>query len=205
MLDPLALNGAGPICDFFSIGRNSEVTRGCEYPNVRQRGCRPRCLASFKASKSCGRLAESSLHWYLRLGIFELETGILSSTASSTEVLGVLRDSIELRRSELHLPPVANREDACRLAGRDRRWLSLLVQGAAADHSHSSAQGLLRRSRRLGACTRSSRGCSTDGSGALPASTQFQGRHTSPRFIPCGCGCVWAADDIRISAQHMVL
>ena len=46
------------------------------------------------------------------MGIFELETGILSSSASSTEVLAVLRISIELRRRELHYPPVANREYA---------------------------------------------------------------------------------------------
>jgi uncharacterized protein YecE (DUF72 family) len=42
---------------FFTDG-NGGVTRGCEYPNVPRKGCRPRGLASFKASRklreTCG-------------------------------------------------------------------------------------------------------------------------------------------------------
>ena len=165
--------------DLFTVGKGG-ITRGFEHPNVPRKGCYPRGSASFRASRSCGRLARPSLHRYVRLGIFELETGILSSSASSKEVPGILRSSIELRRSELHLPPVADRPNACWLAGCDRRPLSLLVQSAAAAHSLPSTQGLFRHTRRLVACAGSCRGCWTDGCGAFPASAQFQGRRASP-------------------------
>ena len=147
-LDPLTSCRAEPVSrSIFITDEKGGFARGCKYPNFSRKGCRTQNLASFKASRSYGRLAESSLHWYLRLGIFELETGILSSSGSSTEVPGILRNSVELRRSELHLPPVADRGHVNRLVGRDRRWLSLLVQSAAADYSYPSAQGLFRGGR----------------------------------------------------------
>lgn len=164
---------------FFTDG-NGGATRGCEHSNFLGKGCRPRDLASSKSSASCGRLAEPSLHRYLRLGIFELEDGILSSGASSKEVPGILRNSIELGRGELHLPPVADREHAYGLAGRERRRLSLLVQSAAAAHTYSSTQELFRRNRCPVARARSGCGCWTDGRRALPASAQFQSRRASP-------------------------
>src|ERR1700677_2958366 len=134
------------------------VTHGCENPYFPRNKRRPQDIASSKGSRSSGRVAGPTLHWSLRLGVFQLEAGILSPGRISKEVPRILRNPIELGRSELHLPPVADGEHTRRLAGRKRRRLSLLVQSAAADHSLPSTQEMFRRSRRLIACTRACRG-----------------------------------------------
>ena len=100
------------------------------------------------------------------------------------KVSGILCNSIELGRSERHLPPAADREHACRLAGRERRRLSLLVQSAAADHPHPSPHGLFRSSCGPIPRTRSSSISWTNGCGALPTAAQFRGRPVPPRILP---------------------
>jgi len=99
MLDPLAAYGVGTTLQFiFNDGMGCHLV-DAKHPNVRPKGC-DREVREFQSLQKCGRLAESRPSLVPPLGIFELETGIpILKTLSSTEVLGVLRISIDLRRS----------------------------------------------------------------------------------------------------------
>ena len=174
MLDSWASHGAEPILRFiFFTDGNRGVNRGCEYPNVRQKGCRPRCLANFKAFRSCGRLAESSFHWNLRLGISKSWKPEFYPQAlpqkKFLEFYATQLNSVEVNYTFRQLPTESM------LAG----WLAATGDGfPSRSKRHGllrpSAQRLFRHSRRLGACARPGRGCRTDGFGALPASADFK-------------------------------
>src|ERR1017187_1575863 len=79
----------------------------------------------------------TTLRGHFRICIPCLEAGFLSPEVAPEEVSRTLRKTSELGRDQLHVPAIAAGVDTRKLGGSDTRGVSVLRQGAPADHPHS--------------------------------------------------------------------
>src|SRR5215831_5343298 len=113
-----------------------------------------------------------------------VEAGFLPGEAGFREVLELLRQPIEYRGSELHLPRISHRKTAEQMGGGKPGWLPIRSESEPADHAHQAAarrgadyHGLPER-----AATLAGRGQARPG--AIPASAVCEVRRSALSGIP---------------------
>src|SRR5208337_160824 len=82
----------------------------------------------------------ASLRWYIGMGVSDLEARFLSGETCAEEISELLRLETECCRSQLHLPPVGERDDRPELDRRNARAFSLHHQGAPGAHAHQALE-----------------------------------------------------------------
>src|ERR1035437_5283745 len=86
----------------------------------------------------------ASLRWHLRMGLSNMDARFLTGETCAEEISELLRFETECRRCQLHLPPVAKRDDRPELDRRNARAFSLHHQGARGAHAYQAVEDRLR-------------------------------------------------------------
>src|SRR5580658_6057614 len=85
---------------------------------------------------------ESTVRRYVGLRVSDVETGLLSSEIGCERLSEALRSAAELRRDQLHVPPVAESVDAGKLGFSYARRIRIRVQSAHANHAPVAIEGI---------------------------------------------------------------
>src|SRR5208282_5173613 len=117
-----------------------------------------------------------SLRRHLRMGLSNLEACFLSRETSSEKIPEFLRLETECRRSQLHLPPVGERDDRPELDRRNPQPLSFRHQSAPGANPHQAPEERGRIPAALSRYAGSSRARKASRPGALSTPAKFQSR-----------------------------
>src|SRR5271169_7042613 len=117
------------------------------------------------------------------MGVSNLEARILSRETSSEKIPEFLRLEPECRRSQLHLPPISERDDRPELDRRNPRPFPFHHQSASGSNPHQAPEERGRIPATLSRHAGSFRACKAPRPGALSTPAKLQSRSGGARRV----------------------